>query len=197
MKPSIQSKVSLITLFVWLLTSIAVADDAVRPLKRYGVAYEGPEIEAAIRFYQAQRDIGEPWMVLVVHIVGASDSGLITLDRSAFTLIAPDGKRLPLISQKGFREIYGQIHTAVRRAVESAPPFQAHRGNIRRCSRWFLAPPGTGFGVEELYISNFEECSGPMVFAVPNGIQPGRYRLIIELEESRADIPFELYAEDP
>lgn len=35
-----------------------------------------------------------------------------------------------------------------------------------------------------------------MVFAVPNGVQPGRWRLIIDLEESRADIPFELESTD-
>ena len=172
------------------------AQEGVRPLKRWGVAYEGPEVEAAVRFYQAQRDIGEPWMVLVVHIVGSTRSGLVTIDRSAFTLITPDGRRLPMMSQKEFREVYGRIQTRVRRAVESAPPFRAYRGTVRRCSRWFLAAPGRGFGVDELYVSNFEECSGPLVFAVPNGIQPGRWRLIIDLEESRADIPFELEAEE-
>jgi hypothetical protein len=183
-------------LFVAFVAFEVCAQEGVRPLKRYGVAYEGPEVEAAVRFYQAQRDIGEPWMVLVVHIVGSTRSGIVTIDRSAFTLITPDGRRLPMMSQKEFREVYGRIQTRIRRAVESAPPFRAYRGTIRRCTRWFLATPGRGFGVDELYVSNFEECSGPMVFAVPNGIQPGRWRLIIDLEESRADIPFELEAEE-
>jgi len=35
-------------------------------------------------------------------------------------------------------------------------------------------------------------CWGPLVFQVPGGVQPGRWRLVIELEESTADIPFEL-----
>lgn len=183
-------------LFVAFVAFEVCAQEGVRPLKQYGVAYEGPEVEAAVRFYQAQRDIGEPWMVLVVHIVGSTRSGIVTIDRSAFTLITPDGRRLPMMSQKEFREVYGRIQTRIRRAVESAPPFRAYRGTIRRCTRWFLATPGRGFGVDELYVSNFEECSGPMVFAVPNGIQPGRWRLIIDLEESRADIPFELEAEE-
>lgn len=183
-------------LFVAFVAFEVCAQEGVRRLKRYGVAYEGPEVEAAVRFYQAQRDIGEPWMVLVVHIVGSTRSGIVTIDRSAFTLITPDGRRLPMMSQKEFREVYGRIQTRIRRAVESAPPFRAYRGTIRRCTRWFLATPGRGFGVDELYVSNFEECSGPMVFAVPNGIQPGRWRLIIDLEESRADIPFELEAEE-
>jgi hypothetical protein len=31
---------------------------------------------------------------------------------------------------------------------------------------------------------------------VPGGVQPGRWRLVIELEESRADIPFIIEIED-
>ena len=134
-------------LFVAFVAFEVCAQEGVRPLKQYGVAYEGPEVEAAVRFYQAQRDIGEPWMVLVVHIVGSTRSGIVTIDRSAFTLITPDGRRLPMMSQKEFREVYGRIQTRIRRAVESAPPFRAYRGTIRRCTRWFLATPGRGFGV--------------------------------------------------
>jgi len=41
-------------------------------------------------------------------------------------------------------------------------------------------------------VNTFQLCSGPLVFRVSGGIQPGRWRLIIELEESRVDIPFVL-----
>ena len=180
----------------WAPTFVSFADEGVRELSRYAVAYEGPEIEAAVRFRQAQRDIGEQWLILMVQMVGSTKSGVSTIDRSAFTLISPDGKRLRLVTQNEFREVYGLLHTRVRRAVDGAPPFRSYKGNIRRCTRWFLAKPGGGFAVDELYVSNFEECSGPLVFNVPNGIQPGRWRLIVDLEESRADIPFELFAEE-
>jgi hypothetical protein len=45
---------------------------------------------------------------------------------------------------------------------------------------------------DELPLSSSQICSGPLVFKVPGGVQPGRWRLIIELQESRADIPFTL-----
>jgi hypothetical protein len=52
-----------------------------------------------------------------------------------------------------------------------------------------------GFAQDEIAISTFEECWGPLVFKVTGGVQPGRWRLVIELEESTADIPFELTLE--
>ncbi len=49
-----------------------------------------------------------------------------------------------------------------------------------------------GFAQDEIAINPFEECWGPLVFNVTGGVQPGRWRLVIELEESTADIPFHL-----
>ena len=47
-------------------------------------------------------------------------------------------------------------------------------------------------GLTVIALSTFEERWGPLVFHVSGGIQPGRWRLVIELEESAPDIPFEL-----
>jgi len=47
-----------------------------------------------------------------------------------------------------------------------------------------------------MQIGRNEECSGPLVFSVPGGVQPGRWRLVIDLEESRVDLPFELELDD-
>jgi len=60
------------------------------------------------------------------------------------------------------------------------------------CDRWFLQGPFGGFAYDEVPVSTFQLCSGPLVFKVSGGVQPGRWRLVIELEESRVDIPFEL-----
>ena len=64
------------------------------------------------------------------------------------------------------------------------------------CDHWFFRDPFGGFAYDEVSINTFQLCSGPLVFKVVGGIQPGRWRLIIELEESRVDIPFNLEAED-
>ena len=54
---------------------------------------------------------------------------------------------------------------------------------VRPCDRWFLVDPGLGFAYDEVYLSIFELCYGPVVGRVPGNVQPGRWRLLIELEE--------------
>jgi hypothetical protein len=64
------------------------------------------------------------------------------------------------------------------------------------CDRWFLADPFAGFAYDQVYVNTFQVCSGPLVFRDPGGVQPGRWRLLIELEESTIDLPFELEPPD-
>ena len=85
---------------------------------------------------------------------------------------------------------------AVERALRALPILGRYDPTQMPCDRWFLASPFEGFEFDDVYVNTFNICFGPMVFAVPGGIQPGRWRFIIELEESRVDIPFELYADE-
>lgn len=154
--------------------------------------YEGPEVEAAVGTHQTASSLGENWLVLAFYLRSVSPSGTLTIEREAVSVLTPDGHRLPLATQERFREAYSQIHALVRRAEFSTPDPQTDPRALRYCDRWFFAEIGEGFAADELYLVNFEPCTGPLVFEVPRGVQPGRWRLIIELEESRVDIPFEL-----
>jgi len=168
--------------------------EGVRETGRYSVTYEGPEIEAVVRFHGVDRDMGGGWLVVVAQLRGSPRAGVTSIHRDDISLRTPDGRHLLLVTQSEFREAYREIHSRVRRLVSSSEPLQTYASDVRRCDRWFLAEVGGGFSHDELSISSFEVCWGPLVFAVPGGVQPGRWRLIIELEESRADIPFNLEA---
>ncbi len=170
-------------------------DGGVRETSRYSVVYEGPEIQATVRHYQAERDLGGEWLILVAHLRGAHGGGITTIHRRDISVRTPAGRRLPLITQAEFREAYSEIHSRVRRAVSSSAPLSMYDEDRRLCDRWFLEDPVGGFAQDEIAISTFEECWGPLVFKVTGGVQPGRWRLVIELEESTADIPFELTLE--
>ena len=176
-------------------TGPATVEEGTRRLGRNSVAYEGPELEAVVSTWQAQRDIAEELLILVVHLRGAHTSGITEIHRRDISVRTPDGRRLPVVTQTEFREVYPEIHSRVRRAMSSSAPLSTYRDDLRPCDRWFLVLPMDGFAQDEIAISTFEECWGPLVFMVPGGVQPGRWRLVIELEESRADIPFELELE--
>ncbi len=154
--------------------------------------YEGPEIEAVVGTYQADRALGEEWMVLTLQLRATPGVGVVSVERSAISLRTPDGRHSPLLSRDDFRANYGEIRSGARRAELAAPTRDPWDRGITRCDRWLFAPPMEGFATDELHLDSFEYCWGPLVFKVPRGIQPGRWRLVIELQESTADIPFEV-----
>jgi hypothetical protein len=167
-----------------------------REVSRYAVIHEGPELTVALGFYQATSSIGDEWLILAVELTASAGGGRAIVNHSDISVISPDGRRLALVSQEEFRENYGAVRVAVQRALRSLPILGRYDRSQMPCDRWFLVDPFGGFAYEEVPVNTFQLCSGPLVFRVTGGIQPGRWRLIIELEESRVDVPFELEAED-
>jgi len=191
-----QSKTLMMLLIVALLggactTSVEVAD-GVRQRGDNIFIYEGPEIEAVVGTYQADRSLGENWLVLTIQLRATPGVGVVTVERSAISARTPDGRHLALLSQDDFRTNYGEIRSRARRAELSAPTNDPWDRGISRCDRWLFAAPTAGFSTDELHLDSFEYCWGPLIFHAPRGIQPGRWHLIVELEESTADIPFEV-----
>jgi hypothetical protein len=186
------SIVGLLLLTACAGTSSGNADLGTRELSRYAVLYRGIELDVTVGFRQAAQALGEEWLILAVELRSTSRSGPTTVAHSDISVVTPDGRRLVLIGQDEFRKIYGGIRIAVRRALAALPILGRYETSQMPCDRWFLADPFGGFAYEEISVNTFQVCSGPLVFSVPGGIQPGRWRLVIELEESRVDIPFEL-----
>jgi hypothetical protein len=177
-------------------TGPGVTEPGTREVSRYAVVHEGPELAVALGFYQASRSIGDEWLIVAVELTASAGSGRAIVNRSDISVISPDGRRLALVSQDEFRENYGAVRVAVDRALRSLPILGRYDRSQMPCDRWFLRDPFGGFAYDEVPVNTFQLCSGPLVFRVVGGIQPGRWRLIIELEESRVDIPFELEATD-
>ena len=166
-----------------------------REVSRYAVIHEGPELAVALGFHYATRSIGDEWLILAVELTASAGSGRTIVNHSDISVISPNGRRLTLVSQEEFRENYGAIRVAVERALRSLPILGRYDRSQMPCDRWFLVGPFGGFAYEEVPVNTFQLCSGPLVFKVVGGIQPGRWRLVIDLEESRVDVPFELEAE--
>jgi hypothetical protein len=167
-----------------------------RDISRYAVLFEGPEISAALGYFQATRSLGDEWLILAVELTASSGSGRAIVGHSDVLVITPDGRRIALVSQEEFRENYSQIRVALERSLRSLPILGRYDRSQMPCDRWFLADPFGGFAYDEVPVNTFQVCSGPLVFRIIGGIQPGRWRLVIDLEESRVDIPFELEATD-
>ena len=173
----------------------AATEPGTREVSRYAVIHEGPELAVALGFHQATRSIGDEWLIVAVELTAAAGGGRTIVNHSDILVITPDGRRLALVSQEEFRENYGAVRVAVERALRSLPILGRYDRSQMPCDRWFFQDPFGGFAYDEVPVNTFQLCSGPLVFKVVGGIQPGRWRLVIELEESRVDIPFELESE--
>lgn len=193
---TVTSIVGLLLLTACAGTSGGSADLGARELSRFVVLYRGIELDVTVGFRQAAQRLGEEWLILAVEFTSASRSGPTTVTHSDISVFTPDGRRLVLISQEEFRKIYGGIRIAVQRALTALPILGRYGTSQMPCERWFLADPFGGFAYEEISVNTFQVCSGPLVFSVPGGVQPGRWRLVIELEESRVDVPFEIELSD-
>lgn len=155
------------------------------------VRYRGPELQALVSSRYAEANLGDEWLVLPVSLTGGH-SAATTMSRAEIRVRGPNGIRYPLPSQQTFREAYSELYGALRSSdIVSLDP--GSFGGLRQpCGRWFFAGPWESFAYEELAVTPFRVCSGPLVFLVPGGVQPGRWVLEIDLEESRVRIPFVL-----
>jgi hypothetical protein len=174
-----------------------ITEPDTREVSRYAVVHEGPELTVALGFHNATRSIGDEWLIVAVEFTAAAGGERTIVDHSDILVITPDGRRLALVSQEEFRENYAGFRVALERSLRSLPILGRYDRSQMPCDRWFLVGPFGGFAYEEVPVNTFQLCSGPLVFKVVGGIQPGRWRLIIELQESRVDIPFELEADTP
>ena len=172
------------------------SEPGTRQVTRYAAVHEGPELVASLGYFQAARSIGDEWLVVVAELTASSGSGTTVVKRGDISAITPDGRRLALVSQEEVRENFGAVRIAVDRALRSVPILGRYDRSEFPCDRWFLADPFGGFAYDEVPVNTFQLCSGPLVFRVSGGIQPGRWRFIIDLEESRVDIPFVLEPEN-
>ncbi|PWB69075.1 MAG: hypothetical protein C3F15_15695 [Holophagae bacterium] len=155
------------------------------------IRYTGNELQAIVSARWASSHLGDEWLVLAVWLSGGR-TATTAIERNAVQVRGPDGTRYPLLSQEAYREAYPEVLTALRAVDFSYPPGRGFAGDRRPCGRWFLAGPWEGFAYDTIDVSPFQFCSGPLVFLVPGGVQPGPWVLEIDLEESTARIPFVL-----
>ena len=160
-------------------------------ITRFAVLHEGPELVATVAHPSGKRSVGEEWLVLAVELTAEQGSGPVVIDRSDVSVRTPNGRRLTLVSQNEFRENYPRLQIPVERTLSNLPLLERYKpGTYAPCPRWFFVLPPRMLAFDEIPISSSQICSGPLIFKVSGGIQPGRWHVIIELEESTADIPF-------
>jgi hypothetical protein len=166
------------------------SDPGILVIHSNAVLYRGPELVATVVYGQGKRSVAEEWLTLAVELTSPDGSGPTVVRRSNISLYAPDGQRLPLASQEEFFRNLAVLRIPLELTLNYLPLLNRYEPGRIPGDRWFFAISATSVGFDEIPISSSQQFSGPLVFSVPGGVQPGRWRLVFDLEESRANIPF-------
>lgn len=146
-------------------------------------------MDAGLSTRQASRHLGERWLVVEVRL--ESRSGPLQLNRADISVRDPRGNRLPLISRQEFQASYPQFRSAFLDYETEVKDPWTEETPFPQCG-WFFVHPSRGPSQESIYLNSQRDCFGPLVFQVPGGVQPGRWVLMIDLEEDDVRIPFQL-----
>lgn len=156
------------------------------------VRYRDRFVEVVVEFGFADNNIADEWLILNAAFSGMT-GGATTIDRRLISVRTPDGRTIPLPSYKEFNAAYGDLASAARRAKLASQPLDFTRGGRRPCSIGFMPLPGSGeVANTAINVTKNELCVGLLFFPVRGGVQPGRWKLVIELEEAKATVPFAL-----
>ena len=165
------------------------SDPGIYVMNRNGVLYEGPELVAAVAYRQGKKSVAEEWLILAVELTSPRGSGPTIVRRNDFSVYTPEGRRLTLASQDEFVRNFAKLRIPVERTLQFLPLLYRVEPNRMPGDRWFYAVSAENIGYDEIPMNSSQVFWGPLIFSVPGGVQPGRWRLVVELEESRADIP--------
>lgn len=155
------------------------------------VRYGGTELWAVVEYQFATLSPGEGWLFLDVAFT-APENQSTTFRRDDVFVRTPAGRRLPLVSQREFANAYRELRGRLVRADVVRDPAVYFPSNRRPCRAGFFAVPGTSVTFDSVTVNDRRACYDRYFFRVPGGVQPGRWVLGIDLEESEVRVPFEL-----
>ncbi len=178
---------------ILLLTALPSSSQEIEVSREgnWRIWYTSPDLRAELDYHWADLHLGDEWLILKLSIA-AGRSGVTSVSRKNVRLQAPDGSIFDLPTEAEFRGVRGSMQVAFRQENIWGPPASRFTGSLERIEDWFFSPSGAASYRETIHPSATQYCSGPLVFQIPGGVEPGEWTLIFELEEMRAEIPFVL-----
>jgi hypothetical protein len=173
-------------------TGVPTDTPGVRAIGDETVVYDGPELSMSLNTREARRHLGSEYLAIEVSLGERSTSKMLSVDRGDISIVTPDRRRIPLMTQREFLDAYRHLSGAAMR-VEFQPVGPPDTSRMEApCVDWYFRRPADGMAREHLTITPFQPCWGPLFFHIPGGVQPGRWELEIQLDESKAEVPFYL-----
>ncbi len=144
----------------------------------------------------ANLSVGGPWLLLEVGTTVRSGVPSFSLTRDAISLETPDGKTIPLPSNKEFMAAHltglQKQADVVRDSINYFPP-----GVSRPCRIGFFADLGErAMPYDQVELSSDRACLGRLYFPVEGGIRYGQHWLNVKFARSVVRVPFRILTKD-
>lgn len=157
------------------------------------VRFGGSDVWFAVDYRFARLSTGERWLLLNVGVT-AADGRTAKVERSRVFLRSPAGRRHPLASQREFSGGGSELANLNRRADVLGRALPVFPGSRQPCRFDFFIPQGQRrlVAFDEVFVNDSRACYERFYFQVPEGVEPGRWVLGVDLEQSEVRVPLEL-----
>ena len=158
---------------------------------RAAVEYRDNDIHIVAAYYYSQRNHESRWLLIEAG-VSADKTG--TIDRGAIALRTPQGREIPLATQRRVGEDVGRIEQLLQNAavLSHNVAFYFNQRDRTDAMRLFTLPFG-GVVSDSFVVERDRVAVGPLFFESPTGAwEGGTYALIIRHEKGTAQLPINL-----
>ncbi len=162
---------------------------AVEKVGETAVLYRGPQVDVAISYRPAARNPGMNWLMLDAALT--SNYGPIEIPRTAISLRTPDGRVVPLASHEAYAKGYSELAPAILQDNAIPEPL-GYLTPLRFRRLTYFPAGGVGISWASAWVDEWHNSYGRLFFQLPDGVQRGTYKLLIDLPESHVVIPFTL-----
>ncbi len=144
----------------------------------------------------ANMSVGEDWILLDMGTTLLGDTKDYTLMRDALSLDTPDGKHIPLPSNKDYLQVdlrALEMRTrVVRDSINYFPP-----GATQACRIGFFSDvESRTMAYDQVELSSRRGCVGRLYFNIPGGIQYGQHWLNVQFKDSLVRVPFRILTKE-
>jgi hypothetical protein len=153
---------------------------------------------ASLGYRMANEEVGKDWALLTIGVTLRKPTKDYKLKREHFSLKTPDGKIIPLATQREYGaadlRALNMRAKVVTDSINYFPP-----DATRSCGLIFFADPGGGgpqLSFDETDVSWDRVCLGRLYFHVPGGIQVGQHWVNIQFAGSQLQVPFRTLTKD-
>ena len=161
------------------------------------VAYNN-EGFVVVGYRAANQSVGEEWMLLDAGITMRKGAKDFAITRSSISLKTPDGKTIPLATQKEYADaLYLQPLNRMAKTIRDSInyfPIDA----VRPCPLQFFADGGAGnpLSFDQVELSFERACVGRLFFKIPGKIQVGQHWLVVKFATSEVQVPFRILTKE-